>query len=289
MKTSKLPLLFCASVGFIISSDTLSAQWWGFGGWTSPRQGWRYLTYVQDKPQSTAEFKIGFHPKFVNFKRHSVLLESADRWRKVEGTKDFLLEGGGLVLEKMFKRGRLAARLRMIESTRFARPDTMLWAPNDQIFRSHAAFWTFDLPSKLSDLPALAGQSESTEIDIMELAGGEVQHNIYRQGRNSADALERNRAADVKLQRTRFQNYDVVRKFNTWAVDFNNPYQEASFTLNGAAPIVAKKQINGRPICYESQESMDIIIHNKPFRFGRMEGNLGPVATMEVDWVEMSR
>lgn len=285
-------------------------------------RGW---DWVHDTGPGTDEFNLRYSRNLAKWRRHSVELEASNR--VMERDTKQTLTGSGLVLRDAFRRGILEARLRMKSKGNF----------NQEVGRSHAAFWAICNPSGHPNI------SSSTEIDVLEVAGESIQHNIYRNirvtrenedrlvrleqeradralaARNEAIAKVRKGEADWSIvaaiknfkarpvpqpgatfkmgwesvkgtQPGSERNFSLLADKRIWRVNFRDQTRpvfaifDSQYNRVGER-VVSSQTFNGRRVNFDPGNGgdMDVIIHNKPFRFWLSdETGRGQTASMEV-------
>ncbi|MEO0797472.1 MAG: hypothetical protein AAFX93_20150 [Verrucomicrobiota bacterium] len=136
----------------------------------------------------------------------------------------------------------------------------------NQIRRSQAAWWLYTQGVFTPTSPT----NRASEVDIMEVAEGQIKGNYYWRLNSSADAGKSTVSSTVNmLAPATFKTYRAT-------IPASGTNGTVRFYVNGAL----RSSLPNRTL---PVDRMRLIIHNKPFRFGTAVGN-GPVATLRADY-----
>ncbi|MBU2986634.1 hypothetical protein KO528_14820 [Saccharophagus degradans] len=158
------------------------------------------------------------------------------------------MEGGGIERANTFNTNNMEARCRMVGNT-------------EQVRRSQASFWQ-----------DTAGPN-STEIDVFEV----------KPGGNFLNFLSWRNGIRVKLTENgseshKWTSINAARNWSNFKCTTSNR-NNFSCTRNGGSKKTWTK-LNGSTV------GNTVIIHNKPWRINQSNLSVGPVASLECDWVK---
>lgn len=247
MKSTIKSMLTAAAVTLVATSAAQATTWEFKNGATG--QGWVYDKTVPGSfPGQLGTISFANSANYVSVRNDG----NNDKVVVIRSGQrlNAPMQGGGIERANTFNTNKMEARCRMVG------------ANNEQIRRSQASFWQ-----------DTAGPN-STELDAFEIKPGA---NVV----NFLSWVNGRRVGIFENAGSASYNWSSVGATQNWTnykCTTNNRSKFDCFRNNGSKKTWTKLN--------NSVVGNTVILHNKPWRISQSNLSLGPVATLECDWVK---